>query len=131
MQHLCADHLHAHKLVNMRRDGREFIEIHQVGDDFEECVQFAKKYSEENDMPILKSFETLTLLNGYATIAKEIVDARTKKGGIDYVMVPAGGGGLVSSISSVIKQISPRPRSSLSSQREANLIVTPFSRAPW
>ena len=58
-------------------------------------------------MPILRAFETLTLFHGFATIAKEIIDARTKKGGVDYILVPAGGGGLASSIASVIKQISP------------------------
>lgn len=39
-------------------------------------------------------------------MAKEIVEAQKKKG-IDYLLVPAGGGGLASCVASVIKQISP------------------------
>ncbi len=42
-------------------------------------------------------------------MAKEIVDCQKKKG-IDYILVPAGGGGLASSIASVIKQISPNTK---------------------
>jgi threonine dehydratase len=46
------------------------------------------------------------LFYGFATIAKEIIDAQKKKN-VDYILVPAGGGGLASSIASVIRQISP------------------------
>ena len=60
-------------------------------------------------MPILKPYETPTLLHGFATIGKEILEA-DKKMQIDYIIVPAGGGGLVSSIASVVKQISPHTK---------------------
>lgn len=52
------------------------------------------------------SFDTPSLLNGYATIAKEIVEASMDIV-YDYILVPAGSGALASAISSMIKQISP------------------------
>ena len=69
----------------------------------------AIEYSREKGLPLLKSYETPTLLTGFATIAKEIVEAE-KKRVIDYILVPAGGGGLASSMASVIKQISPETK---------------------
>ena len=58
---------------------------------------------------MLRSFDNIDLFYGYATIAKEIIDSKMKKGGggIDFVLIPAGGGGLASAMASVIKQISP------------------------
>ena len=43
---------------------------------------------------------------GYATIAKEILDSK-KRPQIDYILVPSGGGALVSSIASFLKQVAP------------------------
>lgn len=93
----------------MKRDGKDFVEIIQVGHDLDECNEAALNYSKEHKIPMLKSFETLSLFYGFATIAKEIVDAQKKKS-IDFILVPAGGGGLVGSIASVIKQISPNTK---------------------
>lgn len=90
----------------MKRDGKDFVEVVQVGHDLDECNQAAIEYSKEHSIPILKSFETLSLFYGFATIAKEIIDVQKKKS-IDYILIPAGGGGLASSMASVVKQISP------------------------
>lgn len=43
---------------------------------------------------------------GYATIAKEIEDSK-KRPEIDYILVPSGGGALVTSIGSFLKQVDP------------------------
>jgi len=56
----------------------------------------------------LKSFDTLTLLHGFATIGKEIFESL--KQSVDYILVPCGGGGLTCAIASVIKQISPNTK---------------------
>lgn len=93
----------------IKREGKEYVEIVQVGLDFQECTAKAIEYSQEKGIPLLKSYETPTLLTGFATIAKEIVEAE-KKRVIDYILVPAGGGGLASSMASVIKQISPETK---------------------
>lgn len=66
-------------------------------------------YAKEHNLPFLKSYETPTLLHGFATIGKEIVEA-DKKMQVDYIVVPTGGGGLVSSIASLVKQISPQTK---------------------
>lgn len=46
---------------------------------------------------------------GYATIAKEIVDDK-RFINVDYIIVPSGGGALVSSIASYVKQVSPNTK---------------------
>lgn len=43
---------------------------------------------------------------GYATMAKEMFE-QNKQINFDYVIVPTGGGGLVSSIASFFKQTNP------------------------
>ena len=60
-------------------------------------------------MLFVQPHETEELLPGYATIAKEIVDDQ-RIGNIDYVLVPSGGGALVSSIASFLKQVSPNTK---------------------
>jgi threonine dehydratase len=74
--------------------------------DFEDSTEKAVAYSNEHGLPLLKSFDDATLLSGFATIGKEVLEAN-KKRAVDYVLVPAGGGGLASSVASVVKQISP------------------------
>lgn len=100
---------HLHKLALIRREGKEFVEIIQAGADFEECTEHALAYSESHSLPLLKSFDDPVLLNGFATIAKEVLEA-DKKREVHYVVVPAGGGGLASSVASVVKQISPQTK---------------------
>ena len=78
----------------------------QAGADFEECEILAKKYAEENDLPLVQPHENANLMAGYATIAKEILDSK-KRPEIDYILVPSGGGALVSSIGSFLKQVDP------------------------
>lgn len=46
---------------------------------------------------------------GYATIAKEIIDEK-RFSDVDYIIVPSGGGALVSSIASFMKQVSPNTK---------------------
>jgi hypothetical protein len=36
---------HIHKLAVIRREGKEFVEIIQMGIDFEECTEYALKYA--------------------------------------------------------------------------------------
>jgi threonine dehydratase len=71
---------HVYKIENMKKDGKEFVEIMQIGDDFEECVKEAENYAEEHNKLFLKSFDSLGLLYGFATIAKEIIDSKKMQG---------------------------------------------------
>lgn len=34
-----------HKLEFIQKEGKEFVEIHQIGSDFEKCVKEARKYA--------------------------------------------------------------------------------------
>lgn len=40
----------------MKRDGKDFVEVIQVGHDLDECNLAALDYSKEHNIPILKSF---------------------------------------------------------------------------
>ncbi len=64
---------HLHKLAMIRREGKEWVEVRQTGVDFEECTEQAMSYAKECNLPFLKSYETPTLLHGFATIGKEIL----------------------------------------------------------
>lgn len=84
------------------------IEIKLVGDTFDDCAVAAKKYTEENGMTFIPPFDDLRIIEGQASVAKEILDDLTNANIIvDYLFVPIGGGGLAAGTGTYFKQVSP------------------------
>ena len=98
-----------HKIDRIKEECKGFVEIIQEGDDFNECELIAIKYAEEKNLDFIQPHETDRLMPGYATIGKDILDDN-KLGKVDYIMVPSGGGALVTSIASFFKQVSPHTK---------------------
>ena len=56
------------KLENMKRFGKEFVEIKTQGNNFEEAAHEAILYAKENKMMFLHPFDDIDLMIGNATM---------------------------------------------------------------
>ena len=77
------------------------------GDNYDEAYEFALDYSKINNLTFIHPFEDRKVIAGQGTIALEMLDDIEN---LDFVIVPIGGGGLISGIASAIKQLNPRIR---------------------
>ena len=93
------------KIEQVRMFGREFVEIILAGDTFDDSASSAVAYANENDRLFIHPFDDLDIIAGQGTVAVEIMNDIDEK--LDYVFSSIGGGGLVSGVSSYIKNLSP------------------------
>ena len=76
-----------------------------AGDNYDECYQEALRLQEEKGATFIHPFDDEDVIAGQGTIAYEICHDLPN---VDMIVVPAGGGGLLSGISFYAKQINPR-----------------------
>jgi threonine dehydratase len=96
------------KEKQVRMFGKEFIEIHNTGDTFDAANAVAIDYAKENNMTFIHPFDDLKVIEGQGTVGLEILEDIDRK--IDYLLVPVGGGGLISGILSYFKELSPETK---------------------
>ena len=94
------------KIENVKFLGSKYVEIILRGQNFDESYEYAIQDAISNDLKFIHPFNDQKVIEGQATIGKEIMDIITKNSFLDYVFVPVGGGGLASGISAYIRQIS-------------------------
>ncbi|MFM7328472.1 MAG: threonine ammonia-lyase IlvA [Bacteroidota bacterium] len=92
------------KINQVKMFGGEHIEIVLIGDTFDDCQQHALAHCEAHDMTFIPPFDHERIIEAQGTVGKEILD---ELGGIDYLFVPVGGGGLSSGIGHYFKTYSP------------------------
>ncbi len=80
-------------------------EVVLAGDNYDECYEEAKRIQEEKKAIFIHPFDDEDVIAGQGTIAYEILHDLPN---CDVIVVPAGGGGLLSGISFYAKQINPR-----------------------
>lgn len=80
-------------------------EVVLAGDNYDECYEEAKRIQEEKQAIFIHPFDDEDVIAGQGTIAYEILHDLPN---CDVIVVPAGGGGLLSGISFYAKQINPR-----------------------
>lgn len=78
------------------------------GDSYDEASRFARALAEERDLVFIHPYDDLDVIAGQGTIALEMLRQHSKP--FDVVFVAVGGGGLISGVASVIKQVSPTTR---------------------
>lgn len=93
------------KVNQVRMFGKEFVDIRLIGDTFDDSYAEAIKFSQENKLAIIPPFDHKFIIEGQATVGLEIME--DMKEPIDYLVVPVGGGGLVSGLISWFKTLSP------------------------
>ena len=93
------------KIGQVKMFGGEYVEIILTGDTFDASSKGAALECEKNNMVFIHPFDDERIIEGQATVGLEILQKTTEP--IDYVFVPVGGGGLLSGVGSVFKQLSP------------------------
>lgn len=80
-------------------------EVILKGDNFDEAYAYALELSKEKNITFVHPFDDEFVQAGQGTIALEMLEDVPN---LDYIVVPVGGGGLISGISNCAKQINPK-----------------------
>lgn len=91
------------KVQNTKDMGAEVI---LAGENYDEAYKYALQLAKEQQLTFIHPFTDDDTIAGQGTIALEMIDEQS----LDYVIVPVGGGGLISGIASVYKNISPKTK---------------------
>jgi threonine dehydratase len=84
--------------------GGTHIEIVLVGDTFDDCMREALIYTQAKGMTFIPPFDNQKIIEGQGTVGVEIFDDLPD---LDMVIMPIGGGGLASGVSSYLRNIKP------------------------
>lgn len=119
------------KIEQVNMFGGQYVEVILEGDTYDDSHEAAKKYCAEHDKTFIHPFDDPLVIEGQATLAYEILEQTEEK--IDSIIIPIGGGGLISGVLSVFKQLSPETKvigveplgaPSMSTSLEKNEITT-------
>ena len=96
------------KLNQVRMFGGENIETRLVGDTFDDAYAAAQSFKDQSKSIFIHPFEDKDVVIGQATLALELLEQAQDP--IDYILVPIGGGGLISGVLHVFKTLSPNTK---------------------
>ncbi|MCD6173873.1 MAG: threonine ammonia-lyase [Sulfurimonas sp.] len=92
------------KVNGVKHFGAEVI---LAGANYDEAYAYAKEYGERNSLTFVHPFEDEEVMAGQGTVALDILDSCKD---LDAVIIPVGGGGLISGMACAIKSINPNIR---------------------
>lgn len=96
------------KVNQVRMFGKEYVDVVLVGDTFDDASAEARKFAKLNGAAFIPPFDDEKVIEGQATVGKEIVEDSHVP--IDYLILPIGGGGLAAGVSSYFKVLSPKTK---------------------
>ena len=91
--------------VNRTRSYGAEVVLH--GDVFDEALAYANELAAEHGYTFIHPFNDLDVATGQGTIAMEIIKELPL---VDYILVPIGGGGLATGVSTLAKMLNPNIR---------------------
>ena len=91
-------------MVKVRKLRYYGCQIIQAGQDYDEAEDMAHQIEQDVDLTFVHAFDDATIIAGQGTIGKEILQQLPET---EIVIVPVGGGGLISGIASAIKKEHP------------------------
>ena len=81
-------------------------EVVLAGENYDEAYAYALVYAKENKLVFIHPFEDEEVIAGQGTVALEMLEECD----LDVIVVPVGGGGLISGIATAVKELSPKTR---------------------
>lgn len=94
-------------LIKVNRTKSYGAKVVLYGDVYDDACEYAYKLAEEKGLTFIHPFNDLAVATGQGTIAMEIVKELPV---VDYILVPIGGGGLCTGISTLAKMLNPNIR---------------------
>ena len=92
-------------LIKVERTKNYGAEVVLYGDVYDEACDYALKLADEKGYTFIHPFDDLTVATGQGTIAMEIFQELPL---VDYILVPIGGGGLATGVSTLAKLLNPK-----------------------
>lgn len=92
-------------LIKVNRTRGYGAEVVLYGDVYDEACAKAYELAEEHGYTFIHPFDDLTVATGQGTIAMEIFKELPL---VDYILVPIGGGGLATGVSTLAKLLNPK-----------------------
>ncbi|MBS1678197.1 MAG: threonine ammonia-lyase [Actinobacteria bacterium] len=81
--------------------------VHQIGESVDESVALAAERAERAGLLLVHPFDDLDIVAGQAGVGLEILEQEPELG---TVVVPIGGGGLISGVAAAVRQVRPDAR---------------------
>ena len=91
-------------LIKVNRTKGYGAEVVLYGDVYDEACEYALKLAEEKGLTFVHPFDDLDVATGHGSIAMEIIKELPT---VDYILVPVGGGGLATGVSTLAKLLNP------------------------
>lgn len=96
------------KIGQVQFFGGTFVTIKLVGDTFDASAQAAQEFTKAGGLTFIDPFDDVNVQAGQGTVAYEIYEqAQEDAVSFDSILVPVGGGGLISGVSAYIKDMAP------------------------
>lgn len=92
-------------LMKVNRTRSYGAKVVLYGDVFDEACDYAYKLADEHGYTFVHPFDDLDVATGQGTIAMEIIKELPT---VDYILVPIGGGGLCTGVSTLAKLLNPK-----------------------
>lgn len=92
-------------LMKVNRTRSYGAEVVLYGDVFDEACDYAYQLADEHGYTFVHPFDDLDVATGQGTIAMEIIKELPT---VDYILVPIGGGGLCTGVSTLAKLLNPK-----------------------
>ena len=92
-------------LIKVNRTKNYGAEVILYGDVYDDACTYAQKLAEDEGRTFVHAFDDLDIAAGQGSIAMEIVQELPT---VDYILVPIGGGGLITGVSTLAKMLNPK-----------------------
>lgn len=109
------------KVSGTREMGAEVV---LAGNNYDEAYAKALKIAKEQNLNFIHPFADADVIAGQGTIALEMIEEEE----LDIVVVPIGGGGLISGIASAYKSLSPKTKIIGVQSKGANAMMKSFKQ---
>jgi threonine dehydratase len=93
------------KINQLKNFGGDFVKVVLIGDTFDDAFFEADKFCQTNGSTFIHPFNDPEVIAGQGTVGLEILQDSVAP--IDYLILPIGGGGLASGVSTYFKKHSP------------------------